>query len=112
MNPNQVTLIAAAIATAFSHAVRGGQRKSPLTFSADGTTTAGAGAATIDCYASNKLNPDATKTDDWVLLGTITLVLGTTRTSGALPVDASYAYFMANLSAISGTNAAVNVYMG
>jgi hypothetical protein len=73
-------------------------------FQAVGSTTASTGAATILIQVSN----DGV---NYITMGTITLVLGTSATSDGFAVANSYEYYRANLSAISGTNAKVTVYM-
>lgn len=77
------------------------------TFQAYGTTTAGAGAATILIQGSN-VDVDA----DYITLGTISLVLGTTAVADGFTTSAPWKYVRAKLTAISGTNAAVSVIMG
>lgn len=71
-----------------------------------GTTSSGAGAATIAVEVSN----DGT---NWVVAGTIVLVLATTVTTGTntdgFTINAGWAYIRANVTAISGTDAAVTV---
>lgn len=81
---------------------------SPLrTFSASGTTSAGAGAATIIIYGS------ILGTDTWVSLGTITLVLATTITAvtntDGFVSEAPWPFLCARVTAISGTTATVTV---
>jgi hypothetical protein len=73
-------------------------------FQAVGSTSASTGAATILIQVSN----DGV---NYITMGTITLVLGTSATSDGFAVANSYEYYRANLSAISGTNAKVTVYM-
>jgi hypothetical protein len=73
-------------------------------FQAKGATTASTGAATILIQVSN----DGV---NFITLGTITLVLGTSTTSDGFAVANSYEYYRANVSAISGTGANVTVYM-
>ncbi len=80
------------------------------TFMAKGTTTAGAGAATIIVYGSDVDTPSADT--HWVTLGTITLTLGTTETVDGFASDSSWKWIRARVSAISGTNGEVDVYMG
>lgn len=77
-------------------------------FYANGTTTAGAGAATIIIEGSGV---NSTVTGNWVTLGTITLTLGTVSTSDGFPSSANWKYVRARVSAISGTNGTVSVYM-
>jgi hypothetical protein len=76
------------------------------TFQAKGSTTAGAGAATIVIEATNDI------TWPWLTLGTLTLTLGTVATTDGLAVLASWKYVRARLSAISGTGAKVSVAVG
>lgn len=75
------------------------------TYQASGTTTNGAGAATILIQGSN----DGT---NWDLIGTIVLVLATTTSSDSFSSDDRYAFVRGNVSAISGTGASVTVTMG
>lgn len=77
------------------------------TFHGKGTTSSGTGAATIVVQVSN--------TDvnvDYITLGTITLTLSTTSTSDGFTSDAPWAYVRGNVTAISGTGAAVTLTMG
>lgn len=76
-------------------------------FQATGTTSAGAGAATITVEVS--LTGTA---NEWITLGTITLTLGTTVTTDGFASDAAWTYVRGNVTAISGTDATVNLYMG
>lgn len=79
-------------------------------FQASGTTTAGAGAATVLIQGSNVALPAVD--GDWVLLGTITLTLATTKSGDGFASDAPWRHVRSNVSAISGTGAAVSIYMG
>ena len=98
----QDDLLNAATATGAGLAyAMGGKR----TFQASGLTTAGAGAATIKIQVSN----DAS---NWLDLGTISLTLSSSSSSDGFAADAPWGYVRANLTAISGTNAAVTVRMG
>jgi hypothetical protein len=82
----------------------------PRTFQAFGETSAGAGASTIVIEVSDIENP---ATDaDWILMGTITLTLGTTRTTDGFVSNAAWRNVRARITAISGTNATVSVRMG
>lgn len=75
------------------------------TFQADGTTSSGAGSATITVEVSiNKV--------DWMTLGTVTLTLATTSSSDGFASDAAWPYVRGNVTAISGTGASVNLRMG
>ncbi len=73
-----------------------------ITFQAYGTTTAGAGAATIKIQVSNNET-------DWLDLGTISLTLSTTSSSDGFAAEAPWQYVRANVTAISGTGASVSV---
>lgn len=72
---------------------------------ASGTTTAGAGAATVVVEGSH----DGTVP---VTLATISLVLGTVLASDGFGSAVPYRYVRARLSAISGTGASINVTLG
>lgn len=76
-------------------------------FQATGTTSAGAGAATIAVEVS-----ETGADNEWITLGTITLTLGTTVTTDGFASDAAWTYVRGNVTAISGTDATVNLYMG
>jgi hypothetical protein len=73
-------------------------------FQAVGSTTASTGAATVLIQVSE----DGT---NFLTLGTITLVLGTSATNDGFAVANSWQYYRANVTAISGTGASVTVYM-
>lgn len=75
------------------------------TFQAHGTTTAGAGAATVLVQVSNN-------DSDWITLGTISLTLATTSSSDGFASDAPWKHVRGNVSAISGTGASVTLVMG
>jgi hypothetical protein len=75
-----------------------------MTFQASGTTTAGAGAATVKIQVSN----DGA---NWLDLGTISLTLSTTSSSDGFAAEAPWQFVRANITAISGTGASVNVQM-
>lgn len=77
------------------------------TFQAYGTTASGAGAATIKIQGSN-----LDDVNSYVDLGTITLTLGTTLSADGFSTSAPWKYVRANVTAISGTTATVNVLMG
>lgn len=97
------TIVASQIATGAEAAVQplGVQR----TFHLYGTTSAGAGAATVTIEVSN----DGT---NWFVYDTLTLTLATTSSSDTGVMDAPYKYVRGNVTAISGTNATVSVIMG
>lgn len=66
----------------------------------------GAVTATVIIYVSNTGDDN-----DWVTAATITLS-GTTSDADGFAMNAKWAYCKANVSAISGTDAAVTVTMG
>lgn len=75
------------------------------TFQANGTTSSGTGSATITVEVSvDKVN--------WITMGTITLTLATTASSDGFASDAAWPYVRGNVTAISGTGASVNLWMG
>ena len=75
-----------------------------LTFQAVGITSAGAGSATIDVEVSND-------GDNWEVAGTITLTLSTTSSSDGFASNAPWKFVQGNVTAISGTDATVSLYM-
>ena len=86
------------------------------TFQAQGATSAGAGAATILIEVSNIAGPgpgDRPDSDtDWSTLDTLSLTLGTTATTDFGESNAAWRFVRARVTAISGTDATVSVYMG
>jgi hypothetical protein len=70
-----------------------------------GTTSSGSGAASINIQVSN----DCT---NYITVGTIALTLGTTATSDGFVTDANWKCVRANVASISGTGAAVDVWIG
>ena len=66
----------------------------------------GAVTATVIIYVSN-----TGASNDWIVAGTITLS-GTTSDVDGFTMRAKWPYMIANVSAISGTGAAVTVTMG
>lgn len=74
------------------------------TFQLIGATTASTGTATVTVQVSN----DKT---NWLTLGTISLSLTTSTTSDGFASDAAWAFFRGNVTSISGTGAAVSLYM-
>lgn len=102
-----VHLLSAVTGTGVGNKVR--EVAKDRTFFATGTTTAGAGAATITVEGSL----DGT---NFVTLGTINLTLATTiatdtNTSG-FAIMAPWKYVRGNVTAISGTGASVDLWMG
>jgi hypothetical protein len=73
-------------------------------FQAVGNTSTSTGAATVLIQVSN----DGV---NYITMGTITLVLGTSSTSDGFAAANTWEYYRANLSAVSGTGATVSVYM-
>ena len=73
-------------------------------FQAVGETSAGSGAATVLIQVSN----DGV---NFLTMGTITLTLGTAVTSDGFAAANTWEYYRANVSAISGTDATVSVFM-
>ena len=101
-------IIDAATATGAGSAFKPNQKN--RTFQATGTTSAGAGAATIKIQGSNVAAPSVD--GDWVDLGTITLTLATTKSGDGFTSDAPWLHIRGNVTAISGTDGSVDVYMG
>lgn len=92
----------------------GGERHNPwgaeLSFHVVGRTTAGVGSATVKIQVSDIENP--TIDGHWLDALEVVLTLGTTDTSHGQQIDAAWRHIRANVTAISGTNASVDVYMG
>lgn len=80
-----------------------------LTFEAVGVAS-GVGAVEVRIEASLVVNP--LDDEDFVELGTITLVLLAGKISDGFAIDASWRHIRANVISISGSNAQVDVYMG
>lgn len=90
-----------AVTTAIAKAAVSG-RSGYKTYSAWGTTSAGAGSATILIQGSNSCGAA------WVLIGTITLTLATTASEDGFTSADTYEMVRMNVTAISGTGASVN----
>lgn len=75
------------------------------TYQASGTTSSGSGSATVAVQCSN----DGA---NWDTLGTITLTLSTTASSNSFKSTDRCYRLRGNVTAISGTGAAVSLYMG
>lgn len=103
-----VVIASAQTATGASAKVTGNNNN--RTYQASGTTTAGAGAATVKIQGSNVVQPAVD--GDWVDIGTITLTLATTKSGDGFTSDAPWLNVRSNVTAISGTGAAVTVMMG
>lgn len=78
------------------------------TFQVTGTTSAGAGAATIKVEGSATNSSAVT---DWVLMCMITLTLSTTSAGDGCVSDADWKYMRMRVTALSGTTATLNGYM-
>lgn len=97
-----IRLINAGTATGNSDAVDANAVN--LTIQAVGSTTNGAGAATVFVQVTN----DGT---NYIDAGTITLTLATSASSDGFALDAPWDKVRARINAISGTGASVSVYM-
>jgi len=75
------------------------------TFQAIGSTSSGSGSITVDIEVSNSPVPGA---NDWIVLGTISLTPNQNDTDGFASA-AAWRYARANVTAISGTGASVDV---
>lgn len=82
------------------------------TFQVYGATTAGAGAATVVIEVSNIETPVNSTNADWIVMGTVTLTLSTTRTSDGFSAVVPWRNVRARVTAISGTGATVSARMG
>jgi hypothetical protein len=96
-------LLAAATTTGAGTAWQGPSGEK--TYQASGTTSAGAGAATILIQGSNDGS-------NWDLIGTHSLTLATTTSSDSFLSNDRYKFVRANVTAISGTGAVVSETMG
>ena len=96
------TMLDAVIATGAGAAFKLPESRK-TSFQASGTTSSGAGAATVAIQVSND-------GENWVSAGTITLTLGTSATSDGFAFEANWEQVRANVTAISGTGAAVSAF--
>lgn len=78
------------------------------TFQAIGSTSAGVGAATVDVQATN--DPDEAEAT-WITIGTMILVLGTTKTTDGFASDAPWRKVRGKVSSLTGTNATITLLM-
>jgi|GEM_PF-6018174 len=78
-------------------------------FQATGETSAAAGAATIVIEGHMISDPSETKV--WETIDTLALTLGTTTTSDSGNTQTPFLAVRARVSAISGTDATVRVYL-
>ena len=87
--------------TSESHALRGAN----MMFTADGSTSAGAGAASIviEGHCGGEV---------WATIDTLSLTLGTAATVDFGSTMLPWTYVRARVASISGTGASVNVFLG
>ncbi len=78
---------------------------STKTYQGTGSTASGTGTAVISVEGSN----DAS---NWDVIGTITLTLGTTATSGSFTSYDRYTQNRGNVTTLTGTGAAITLTMG
>jgi hypothetical protein len=100
-----ISILTAATTVAAGSAVAS-RYKGAKSFQGYGTTSAGAGSATIQVQGSN------VETGPWDTIGTLTLTLATTVAAGVSDSFSSldgYEFYRANVTAISGTGASVNL---
>ena len=82
-------------------------------FQITGTTSSGAGAAVVVIEVTAKESPTLTAgSTDWLTAGTATLTLSTTSAAEGFNIDANWRWVRWRVASISGTGAAINVYMG
>lgn len=79
------------------------------TFQGFGAVSASTGSVTILIQGSNV---DSSVLTDWLTLCTLTISLSTTSAGEGCVTDSNYRYYRARVSAISGTDASVDVLMG
>ena len=75
------------------------------TFQASGRISASTGAARVDVEVSND-------NANWILMGSITLTLGTTTTTDGFVSSANWTWVRGNVFSISDTGATVSLLMG
>lgn len=75
------------------------------TFQAVGSTSSGTGAATVTVEGSNDGR-------NWILIGTISLTLGTAETTDGFASNAAWEFVRGNVTSISGTGAKVSLIAG
>jgi len=110
MAKSVITLLSAATSTGAGTAYQmpsmfGSVPPAKFTCQAVGSVSASTGAATVAIQVSlNNTN--------WVTAATITLSLSTSASTDGASFDAAWAFVRANVTSISGTDAAVTVLMG
>ena len=78
------------------------------TFQAIGNTSAGAGTATVEVQATNDpLEAEAT----WITIGSMALVLGTTKVTDGFASDAPWRKIRGKVTNLTGTGATVTLLM-
>jgi len=97
------TLLPATIATATGGTVRPHNR--PMSFTAEGETSSGAGTATII------IEGKAESGTVWETIDTLSLTLGTTTTSDSGSTDVPWSNVRARLTTLTGTGATVRSYL-
>ena len=103
--PNVLTLLAAKIDTGAGSTIKADQMSATRAFQVYGAVSASTGAAEVRIDGSN----DGTH---WEALGTVTLTLGTTDTSGGFAGNAPWPFLRAYVVSISGTDAEVSATVG
>ncbi len=98
-----VQILTDSITTDTSDSIKGWTGR--MTFQAHGLVSASTGAATI-------LIEGSLDDSQFLLLGTLTLALTTAASSDGIAVDAPWRFMRARISAISGTDATVQVFAG
>ncbi len=101
-----VTTLLSAV-TATGAGVSAQPKGTKRTFQAVGATSGGTGTATVRVEVSN-----TGITNEWLTLGTMTLALSTTAATDGFASDAVWPFVRGNVTAISGTGAAVTLTMG
>lgn len=101
--PETVFLLDSVTTTGAGAGVR--RRDPRSTFQAVGSVSASTGAASIDVEISNN-------GVNWKTVGTISLTLGTSKTSDGFALDAPWVFVRGNVTSISGTDATVSLLMG
>lgn len=77
-------------------------------FQARGRTSSGSGSAIVKIQGSNFGGTDS---DDWVLIGTITLTLSSSGDTDGFATDAPWSYVRYDVDTLTGTDASVDIFM-
>ena len=75
------------------------------TFQASGQTSASTGATAVNVEVSND-------NSNWIVMGTISLTLGTATNTDGFVSSANWTYVRGRVTSISGTGATVSLFMG